>query len=77
MLDSDGDGYPDRALKTCSTGDQQTYCSEDTCPFAPNHDQSDTSPCEEDETGIILLCLSGLRFGIMYLCDNRLSGGGG
>jgi hypothetical protein len=50
VLDSDGDGYPDRALKTCSTGDQQTYCSEDTCPFAPNHDQSDTSPCVGDET---------------------------
>ena len=53
VLDSDGDGYPDRALRTCSTGDQQMYCSADTCPFAPNPDQTDTSPCVgDDETGV-------------------------
>ena len=50
VLDSDGDGYPDRALRTCSTDDQQIYCSADTCPFAPNPDQADTSPCVGDET---------------------------
>ena len=50
VLDSDGDGYPDRALRTCSTDDQQMYCSADTCPFAPNPDQTDTSPCVGDET---------------------------
>ena len=60
MLDSDGDGYPDRALRTCSTDDQQMYCSADTCPFAPNPDQADTSPCVGDET-------LGVHFNILFI----------
>ena len=45
VLDSDGDSYPALALRTCSDGDTETYCTQDTCPTAPNPDQSDTSPC--------------------------------
>ena len=51
VLDSDGDGYPDQALRNCSTDDQSTYCSTDTCPFAPNHNQDDRTPCIGDKTG--------------------------
>ena len=51
VLDSDGDGYPDQALRNCSTHDHSTYCSTDTCPFAPNHNQDDRTPCIGDETG--------------------------
>ena len=52
VLDSDGDLYPDLALRTCSSSDEATYCSMDTCPFAPNPIQEDKTPCEGDETGI-------------------------
>ena len=45
VLDSDGDGYPDQALETCTEADTQTYCSADTCRNAPNIDQRNTRPC--------------------------------
>ena len=51
VLDSDGDGYPNLALRTCSETDSFIYCSADTCPFARNTDQTDFSPCMGDETG--------------------------
>ena len=51
VLDSDGDGYPNLALRTCSETDSFIYCSADTCPFARNPDQTDVSPCKGDETG--------------------------
>ena len=53
VLDSDGDGYPDQALETCTEADTQTYCSADTCHNAPNIDQRDTTPCNGSlRTGI-------------------------
>ena len=55
VLDSDSDGYPDFALRTCSENDEEIYCSTDSCRYAPNTDQSDTSQCEEEETGMIEL----------------------
>ena len=51
VLDSDADSYPDLKLKTCEDTDTETYCSADTCPNAPNPDQSDTTPCIGDATG--------------------------
>ena len=60
VLDSDGDSYPNLALRTCSDGDTETYCMVDTCPTAPNPDQSDTSPCSgtaQTGTWTYVLCV--------------------
>jgi hypothetical protein len=45
VLDSDGDSYPDKALRLFPCADTFTYCSADTCPKDFNANQEDTSPC--------------------------------
>ena len=52
VLDTDADGYPDKKLRTCADTDTHTYCSADTCPYAPNYDQDDITPCIGTITGI-------------------------
>ena len=52
VLDSDGDSYPDKMLRTCSDTDTFTYCNTDTCTYAPNNDQNDITPCRGAITGI-------------------------
>ena len=61
VLDSDADSYPDMKLKTCGDTDTETYCSADTCPNAPNPDQSDTAPCIGDVTGDMFMYVSFLQ----------------
>lgn len=51
VLDTDADGYPDQALSSCSDEDSAIYCSKDTCPYAPNPDQSNIDPCIGDIAG--------------------------
>lgn len=53
VLDSDADNYPDLALRTCKDTETHTYCSTDTCPNAPNPDQTDITPCRGNITGIL------------------------
>lgn len=53
VLDSDADNYPDLALRTCKDTDTQTYCRADTCPNAPNPNQTDITPCRGNITGIL------------------------
>ena len=52
VLDSDDDGYPDYALEICTPTDTAIYCSEDTCRYAHNNNQEDTSACTPDVTGV-------------------------
>lgn len=62
VLDSDGDGYPALALRTCSDEDTEMYCMVDTCPTAPNTNQSDTSFCSGTaQTGTWNIVIGGLK----------------
>eukprot|EP00731_Ephydatia_muelleri_P004665 Em0002g841a len=42
-VDSDGDGYPDQALDSCTNGSNSTYCTKDVCPqvYNPRQNSSD------------------------------------
>ena len=71
VLDTDADGYPDLALSTCTDEDSAMYCSADTCRYAPNSDQTDTSPCVGDLAGAILVFENICNF--CTVCTCRLS----
>ena len=47
-LDSDGDQFPEVAVRTCSVSERQqnlSYCRADSCPTVFNLPQSNTAPC--------------------------------